>query len=130
MSKIPKVLVGYLPANRVAPEGTSCGTCRDFIRGTSECMIATSPAVDAHKTTCIMYLLGKPHEYGRPLRIIDNNVIGVVNHAPTKCGNCEYYLGSYHSSGECQKVGDSEHDHVDFGGCCNGHTPRDKNKRD
>jgi len=124
MPKIPKVVAGYLPANRVAAEGTSCGTCRDFIKGTSECMIVTQPEVNAKKTTCIFYILGQPHEYGRPLRLIDNNVAGVVNEAPTKCGKCKHYEHPDRPRSTCEGVGDSEDDRVDFGGCCNAYEPR------
>lgn len=121
MPKIPKVQAGYIPPKNVAPEGTSCGTCRDFISQTSECAILTDPAVSAKNGTCIFYILGQPHYYIKPLRLIDNNVAGYIEgkDVPTKCARCKHYEHPGRSRSTCEGVGDSEDDLVAAGACCN-----------
>lgn len=127
MAKIPKVVAGYLPARYVPLEGTSCGTCRDFIRLTSECTITDGPQVSGPHGTCILYLKGQPREYGSPLRLIPKSLVGYEEDkkaVPTHCGKCEHYLHPERFRSLCAKVGDSEEDLVEFGGCCNGYEAR------
>lgn len=128
MPKIPKVVAGYLPAKFVSPAGTSCGTCRDFIRSTSECVVLTNPKVSAQRGTCILYVLGQPHEYIEPLRLLPNDIAGYTEgpEVPTYCGRCAYYERPDRYRSPCSKVGDTDDDRVEFGGCCNGYQPRDE----
>lgn len=121
MSKIPKEAVLYFPAVYVSPGGTRCGTCRDFIRLTSECEITDDPAVSSEYGTCGLYVMGTPHEYGIPLRLIPKYVAGYIEgrEAPTYCGRCRYYESPMQTRSVCSVVGDTETDKVDFGGCCN-----------
>lgn len=120
MAKIPKVLAGYLPARFVAIKGTSCDSCRDFIRGTSECRILDDPAVSGPHGTCILYVLGQPIEYGRPLRLLPKSVAGYIEgpDVPTSCGRCSHYEHPDRPMSTCEGVGDSEDDRVEKGGCC------------
>lgn len=121
MAKIAKAQAGYLPQQFVATEGTSCGTCRDFIRLSSECMVTAPAKVDAKHGTCILYLRGKTHEYGMPRKIIPQNVVGYIEgpEVPTRCGLCKHYEHPDRPYSTCEGVGDSEDDEVQTGGCCN-----------
>ena len=125
-TKIPKVVAGYLPQAIVPPKGTNCGTCRDFIKLTSECVILNPPKVSSERVTCILYLHGKPHEYGQPRRLIAAQDAGYIEgkDVPTKCGKCEYYENPGRIFSPCSKVGDSETDDVDAGACCNAYEGR------
>jgi len=129
--KIPKVVVGYLPANQVSPKGTSCDTCRDFIRSTSECTILTEPSVSGRRGTCIFYILGQPHETAPPLRLIDKAVAGYIEgkEVPTFCGRCKHYEHPDRDKSTCEGVGDSPDDLVEFGGCCNAYEARASTKK-
>ena len=122
MSKLSKVEAGYLTDYQVGrPDlGTRCGKCRDFIQLTSECMITIESTVSAAHGTCTQYINGTPHAAGRPLRLISKESVGYIEgrDVPTYCGRCEYYAGGRYND-LCQKVGDSETDTVDYGGCCN-----------
>lgn len=126
MPKVPKVQAGYLPARYVAGKGTSCDSCRDFIKLNSECMILDPPLVSGPMGTCILYVKGKPHEYGSPLRLLPQRVAGYIegNDVPTYCGRCEYYEHPNHNSSTCKGIGNSEDDTVEFGGCCNHYEAR------
>lgn len=120
--KIPKVVAGYIPARNNAPEGTSCQTCRDFIRSSSECVILDPATVSGPSGTCCYYVHGKPHYYTNPLRILPASVAGYTEgkpDVPTFCGKCEYYEHRDRALSTCQKVGDHPDDTVEFGGCCN-----------
>lgn len=126
MAKIPKVVAVYLPPKFVAPGGTRCNTCRDWIRMTSECMITIDPKVSGPAGTCTQYIHGKPHEYGKPLKLVPKGVVGYIEgqDVPTYCGRCEYYESPSNAFSTCAKVGDSEDDRVQFGGCCDAYEAR------
>lgn len=128
MAKIPKVVAGYLPSRLVARKGTSCDTCRDYIKDGSECMIVNPPAVSGPTGTCILYILGQPHLAGTPKRLIPQKVAGYIEgpEVPTFCGKCEHYEHPNRGNSTCAKVGDSEADHVEYGGCCNAYQAREK----
>ncbi len=127
MSKIPKVVAGYLPAKDVPQEGTHCGACRDFIKFTSECRITQPAKVSGPLGTCILFLQGQASEYAQPQRLIPKSVIGYIEgkpDVPTKCAKCEYYEKPGRIRSLCAKVGDSDDDTVEAGGCCNAYQVR------
>lgn len=117
MDKLRKVEAVYLPPGFVDKAGTSCGTCRDFIRGTSECVITIDPKVSGPRGTCTQYVKGTPHTYASPRQLVPKNVVGYIEgpEVPTYCGRCEYYGDPHKSFSPCAKVEGV----VQFGGCCN-----------
>lgn len=121
MSKIPKAAVLYFPDTWVSVGGTRCGTCRDFIRLTSECMITDDAKVSAENGTCGLYVMGPTHKYGLPLRLIPKHAAGYIEgpEVPTYCGRCRYYESPLQMRSLCSQVGDTEMDKVAYGGCCN-----------
>lgn len=123
MSKIPKVVAGYIPAKLVAERGTNCGTCRDFIRSSSECVITIDPHVDGDHGTCTAYVKGQPHLYATALLLVPKRVVGYEEgiSVPTSCQRCRYYEHPTKAYSTCAKVGDSDDDLVEAGGCCNGY---------
>lgn len=120
--KIPKVQAGYIPPRFIPPEGTRCGTCRDYIENTHECLITIDPKVDPDVGTCILYLHGRPFLYASPRRLIPKSVVGYIEgrpDVPTHCFKCKYYEHPNHATSTCEGVGDTEDDLVAAGGCCN-----------
>lgn len=121
MPKTPKVQAGYIPSAQVALKGTSCDTCRDFIVDSSECVIVDPPRVSGPCGTCIDYVHGRPQATGRPQRLVPKAVVGYLEGpgVPTKCARCKYYEHPGKALSTCAKVGDTENDTVQAGGCCN-----------
>ncbi len=119
--KLPRVQAGYIPARLNGPLGSKCGECRDFIRITSECVITDDAHVSAARGVCILYVRGRPHEYGRPLRLLPKPVVGYLEgpEVPTSCWRCRYYDWPGDILSTCAKVGDDPDDRVEAGGCCN-----------
>jgi hypothetical protein len=128
LAKIPKVVAGYLPARYASARGigTACGRCRDFIQSTSECVITIPPKVHPTRGTCTNFLPGEPLTRGEPKRIVPKEIAGYIEgmDVPTYCGRCEYYEQPRQKTSTCAKVGDSNGDTVEFGGCCNGYEDR------
>lgn len=119
MAKLTKPEAGYLPTSFVGRRGVTCASCRDFIQLTSECIITQPPTVSP-KGACILYLLGTPHAYGVPLKLVPQHVVGYTEEGmPAYCGKCEYFGRPEHALSPCAKVGDTEDDLVQYGGCCN-----------
>jgi hypothetical protein len=123
VSKIPKVVAGYLPRKYVDLErlGTQCSKCRDFIKSTSECVITIDPKVSGEHGTCINFLPGQAPPNARPLRIVPKSIVGYTEgpEVPTYCGRCKYYGNERSRTAECAKVGDYDGDTVEYGGCSN-----------
>lgn len=130
MAKLPKVQAGYIPALYVAKEGTSCGTCRDYIQLTSECVITQPAPVSGPNGTCCLYVKGRPLMYGQPRYLIPKAVVGYIEGAevPTSCGRCKHYENPGSALSTCEGVGDSDSDTVQAGGCCNLYEIRTKEK--
>lgn len=129
MAKVPKVQAGYIPARFIPVEGTRCGSCRDYITATGECMVVNDPKVDGVHGTCVLYIHGAPYMYATPKRLIPKSVVGYIEGAPdvpTHCGKCKYYEHPNHATSTCKGVGDSEDDLVQFGGCCNHYEVKEK----
>jgi hypothetical protein len=120
-SKLSKSVAGYLSAKLVGTEqiGTSCQKCRDFIKGSSECLILTEPKVSGPSGTCTQFLKGEPYTNAKPLRLVPKEVVGYIegDDVPTYCGRCKYYTEHGRLRGECEVVEGM----VDYGGCCNGY---------
>jgi hypothetical protein len=123
VSKISKASAGYLPRKYIDLErlGTQCSKCRDYIKRTGECVITIDPAVSGREGTCTQFLPGIAPQNAVPLRIVPKSIVGYIEgpEVPTYCGRCEYYENERSRTAECAKVGDSEHDTVEYGGCCN-----------
>ena len=121
MPKVPKAVAGYLPAQFVAREGTSCQTCRDFLPSISGCTITIPSKVSGPKGTCIIYLKGPQHFNGVPLLLVPQRVVGYIEgkEVPTSCGRCKHYEHPGKISSTCDGIGDYEEDKVEAGGCCN-----------
>ena len=121
MPKIPKAVAGYLPPQNVALGGTSCGSCRDYVPYSRECMILIESLVSADKGTCILYLLGPNPEYRQPLHLVSAKAVGYIEgpEVPTSCGRCKHYEHPQQMLSTCDGIGDFRADEVAAGGCCN-----------
>lgn len=118
--KIRKEVALYLPAEFVPPHGCTCSECRDFLSFSSECKV-TNPSAVKPKGVCTLFLMGKPHLAGTPLRIIPQKVVSYTDEGGTYCGRCRYYVKPGRPVSECAKVEGM----VEFGGCCNAFEARD-----
>lgn len=121
MAKVPKICAGYIGVYLVAPKGTSCDSCRDFIQATSECVLVDPPHVSGPRGTCTHYVYGRAQLGASPLRLVPKKDIGYIqgSDVPTYCGRCKHYADPSKARALCEGVGDSENDLVDNGGCCN-----------
>ena len=122
VKKLSKAAAGYLTAAQVggADLGTRCGKCRDYIALSGECVIVAPPQVSGARGTCTQYIFGQPVSAGVPRLLIAKDSVGYIEgrDVPTYCGRCEYYAGAQYED-FCSKVGDSDEDKVEYGGCCN-----------
>lgn len=123
MDKISKAAAVYFPREYVNKRsyGTACKWCRDFIPRSSQCTITIDPKVNGEYGTCTQFIAGPPVMGAAPMRLIPKELVGYIEgvEVPTYCGKCEYYKNERSKTSECEKVGDSEGDTVEYGGCCN-----------
>lgn len=122
MAKIPKGSALYFPARYInrSGVGSKCGICRDFIRSSSDCVVISPSQVSAQHGTCGLFVMGNAPPLATPANLIPRNLAGYIEgpDVPTYCGRCEYYMTKAARTSLCTKVGDSDSDTVEYGGCC------------
>ena len=122
MTKIPKASALYFPARYINHQGvgTKCGICRDFIRLGSSCVVVSPANVSAQHGTCGLFVLGTAPPLAHPMNLVPKSMAGYIegDAVPTYCGRCAYYGEKAAKQALCKKVGDSDVDMVEYGGCC------------
>lgn len=122
VAKIPKGSALYFPARYISRSGvgSKCLNCRDFIKLSSLCVLVSPSKVSAQHGTCGLFVLGDAPPLAEPRNFISQSMAGYIEgpEVPTYCGRCEYYLTKGGRNSLCAKVGDTDEDTVEYGGCC------------
>lgn len=128
MAKVPKGSALYFPARyiNISGVGSKCANCRDFIRLGSNCVVVSPSNVSAQHGTCGLFVLGNAPPLAVPANLVPKSMAGYVEgpEVPTYCGRCEYYMTRAARNSLCVKVGDTDSDTVEYGGCCDLYVPQ------
>lgn len=113
--KLDKSVVLYMPAAMLDnPEGGfKCGVCMMGLKDTSECTILEPSDIDLEYGVCGLFVPGKNMNSKEhpPMEIVQKDVAGYSEKAPTYCGICRYFI----PKNGCKTVSGD----IDYYGCCN-----------